>query len=61
MTAGTDRGVRCISMQISRPNVKWIATVVVAGILTDRSLKSDEIHPNTRGYAPLLEEANERR
>ncbi len=45
---------------------------VLKGILTDRSLKSDEIHPNARGYAlmaeriappvaKLLEEANEAR
>jgi acyl-CoA thioesterase I len=45
---------------------------VMKGILTDRSLKSDEIHPNARGYAlmaeriaphveKLLEEANENR
>lgn len=45
---------------------------VMKGILTDRSLKSDEIHPNARGYAlmaeriaplveKLLEEANETR
>ncbi len=45
---------------------------VLKGILTDRTLKSDEIHPNARGYAlmaeriatpvaKLLEEANEHR
>jgi acyl-CoA thioesterase I len=45
---------------------------VLKGILTDHSLKSDEIHPNARGYAlmaeriagpfaKLLEEADERR
>jgi acyl-CoA thioesterase I len=45
---------------------------VLNGILSDRSLKSDEIHPNARGYAlmadriappvaKLLEEANEAR
>ena len=45
---------------------------VMKGILRDRSLKSDEIHPNARGYAlmaeriappvaKLLEEANETR
>lgn len=45
---------------------------VMKGILTDRSLKSDEIHPNARGYAlmaeriappvaKLIEEANETR
>lgn len=45
---------------------------VMKGILTDRSLKSDEIHPNARGYAlmaeriapaveKLLDEANETR
>ena len=45
---------------------------VLKGILTDRSLKSDDIHPNARGYAlmaeriapqveKLLEEANEMR
>jgi acyl-CoA thioesterase I len=45
---------------------------VLKGILTNRSLKSDEIHPNARGYAlmaeriappvaKLLEEANEKR
>ena len=45
---------------------------VLKGILTDRSLKSDEIHPNARGYAlmaeriagpcaKLLQEANDAR
>ncbi len=45
---------------------------VLEGILTDRSLKSDEIHPNARGYAlmaeriappvaKMIEEANEKR
>jgi len=28
---------------------------VLKGILTDRSLKSDEIHPNARGYALMAE------
>lgn len=41
--------------RVAKDEEALLAKGVMKGILTDRSLKSDEIHPNARGYALMAE------